>query len=75
VSDFDWESFDGSGIIKQSWEDLPRILREEFCGMIPKSKAVEYLKSLGVTQATAYRWLERAIEENILKFKDEHIFL
>jgi hypothetical protein len=54
---------------------LPRILREEFCGMISKSKAVDHLKSLGVAQATAYRWLEKAIEEQILKFKDDHIFL
>jgi hypothetical protein len=75
VSDFDWESFDGTGISKRSWEDVPRLLREEFCGMISKSKAVDHLKSLGVPQATAYRWLEKAIEQHILKFKDDHIFL
>jgi hypothetical protein len=69
VSDFDWESFDGTGITKRSWEDLPRILREEFCGMVPKNRAVEYLKSLGVAQATAYRWWRRLSRSILSRLK------
>jgi hypothetical protein len=37
LPDFDWVSFDGEGVRKLSWQDVPAILKDGACGVIAKS--------------------------------------
>ena len=67
VTDFEWDAFDGDGIARLVWNDIPVMLREECCGLIAKSVAIEQIKAKGVKQATAYRWLEKVIAAGLLK--------
>lgn len=75
LNDFDWVSFDGEGVSKLSWQDVPAILKDGACGVIAKSVAIERLKSKGIAQPTAYRWLDKVIAAGLLKAKDGSILL
>ena len=75
LPEFDWVSFDGEGVTKLSWQDVPAILKDGACGTIAKSVAIERLKAKGIAQPTAYRWLEKVIAAGQLKAKDGYILL
>jgi hypothetical protein len=75
LSDFDWTSFDGDGVQKYSWQDVPAIVRDGACGSIAKNVAIERLKAKGISQPTAYRWLEKALAAGHLQSRDGYISL
>jgi hypothetical protein len=58
-----------------TWQDVPRILKEESTGMIAKGAAVERLKLKGIAQATTYKWLDKAIGAGLLKVKEGYLVL
>ena len=75
LHDFDWTSFDGEGVQKLSWQDVPAIVRDGACGLLAKSAAIERLKAKGISQPTAYRWLEKVLAAGLLKSRDGYIVL